>query len=118
MASKINNGYGVVTVENEVVARIAGQSVTECAGVVGMAAKNVKDGIVQLLKKENLTKGVQLSPDGDKLAIGLHIIVNYGTNITAITENILQNVRYNVEEYAGVAVSRINIFIEGIRSDE
>jgi len=117
MNSKINNSLGVITIDNEVVRRIAGQACMECAGVVGMAARNVKDDFVQLLKKENLTKGVFLSKDGDDLIIGLHIIVKYGTNIAAVTDNILQNVKYEVENLAGVPVGRINIFIDGIRSD-
>ena len=117
MASTINNKYGSITVDNEVVAHIAGQAATECAGVVGMAAKNVKDGFVQLLKKENLTRGVQLSSEDGKLVVGLHIIVKYGTNIAAVTDTILQNVKYKIEELAGVGVGHINIFVEGIRAD-
>jgi len=118
MASKISNEYGVVTIDDEVIALIAGQAVMDCAGVVGMAARNMKDGIVQLLKKENLTKGVQLSYEEERLVIGLHIIVKYGTNISAVTETALNNVRYSVEELAGVSVGQINIYIEGIRADE
>ena len=117
MPSRINNEFGSITIDNEVVVRIAGQAVMECAGVVGMAAKNVKDGIVLLLKKENMTGGVQLSSDDGKMVISLHIIVKYGTNIKAVTETIMHNVKYEVEDFAGVEVYKVNIFIEGIRED-
>ena len=117
MSYKINNELGVIQIDSEVIALIAGQTVTECAGVVGMASKNMKDGIVQLLKKESLTKGVHLSQNEDGLTIGVRIIVEYGTNIPAVTETILSNIKYKVEEFAGVAVCRINVFVDGIRVD-
>ena len=117
MSSKLVNKYGVITIDNEAIMRIAGQAVMECAGVVGMAAKNARDGFVQLLKKENLTKGVFLTFENGELNIGLHIIVEYGTNITAVTETILQNVRYKVGELAGLGVGRVNISVEGVRTD-
>jgi len=115
MSSKINNEFGVISIDNEVVAHLAGQAVMECAGVVGMAAKNVKDGFVQLLKKENLAKGIILAPDEDALALSIHIIVEYGTSIPAITETIQSNIKYKVEEYTGVKISRVNIFVDGVR---
>ncbi|MCL2352936.1 MAG: Asp23/Gls24 family envelope stress response protein [Firmicutes bacterium] len=115
MPSKTVNEYGSITIENEVIARIAGYAVMGCFGIVGMAAKNVKDGIVQLLKMESLTKGVRLSAAGNSLSIDLHIIVEYGTNIPAIAEVLVSAVKYRVEESAGVPVSSINIFVEGIR---
>jgi len=89
--------------------------VMECAGVVGMASKNVKDGIVQLLKKENLSKGIHLSIAEDGITIGIHVIIEYGTNIAAISETLITNVKYRVEECAGVNVRYINVYVDGIR---
>ena len=84
MSAKIENDLGVITIDNEVIARIAGITAMECYGIVGMAAKNVKDGLVQLLKLESLTKGIKMRIDANKVSIDLHIIVEYGTNISAI----------------------------------
>ena len=118
MSTKIETKLGTITIENEVIARLAGQSVMECAGVVGMASKNVKDGIVQLIKKDNLAKGITLTPDDGKVGLSLRIIVEYGTNIPAIAETIQTNIKYRVEEYTGVEISRVNIFVEGVRVDD
>ena len=115
MVSKINNEYGVITIDNEVIARIAGLAAMDCCGIVGMAANNVKDGIVQLLRKESLAKGVQVSLNENGLTVGLHIIVEYGTNITAIAETLISNVKYKVEEYTGISVCGIKIHVDGIR---
>ncbi|MDR2899695.1 MAG: Asp23/Gls24 family envelope stress response protein [Clostridiales bacterium] len=117
MPSLERNNYGTIVIDNEVVARIAGLCVMGSAGVVGMAAKNVKDGLVHLLKIESLTKGVKLNMDGGGLCIGLHVIVEYGTNISAIADSLISNVKYKVEEFTGLSVKQIDIFVEGIRID-
>ena len=115
MPSKISNEFGVITISNEVIARIAGDAAMDCYGIVGMAAKNVKDGFVQLLKRESLTKGIRLTINENSLNIDLHIIAEYGTNIPAIGDTLVKTVKYKVEEYVGLPVESVNIFVEGIR---
>jgi len=116
MLSKTKNDLGTIGVDNEVIARIAGTVAMECYGVVGMAARNMKDGLVGLLKLESLSKGVRLQThEDDKLIIDLHIIVEYGTNIVAIAQTLMDNIRYKVEESVGLQVREVNIFIEGVR---
>jgi len=117
MPCKLKNELGVITIDNEVIARIAGLAAMDCYGIVGMAAKNVKDGLVQLLKLESLTKGVRLTISEDSAIVDLHIIVEYGTNISAIGETLISTVKYRVEEYTGLRVEKINIFVEGVRVD-
>ena len=117
MAAKLENQYGMIAIENEVIARIAGLTAIECYGIVGMAAKNVKDGLVQLLKRESLTKGIKINVNEENISIDLHIIVEYGTNITAIAENIISTVKYKVETVCGIKVEQVNVFVEGVRVD-
>jgi len=115
MPLTIKNKYGTISIENEVVARIAGLAAMDCYGIVGMAAKNIKDGFVQLLKMESLSKGVHLNISNGSIVIGLHIIVEYGTNISAIADSIVNTVKYRVEEYIGLPVAQVNIFVEDVR---
>jgi len=117
MPCKIKNKYGTIHIENEVVARIAGMAAMECYGVVGMAAKNVRDGLVHLLKIESLTKGIKIKTDEKSINIDLHVIAEYGTNITAVCESLISTVKYKVEESCGLAVGRVNVFVEGLRVD-
>jgi uncharacterized alkaline shock family protein YloU len=117
MSFKIKNEYGTITISSEVIARVAGMTAMECYGIVGMAAKNVRDGLVHLLKLESLAKGVRITPKDKGLSIGLHIIVEYGTNIHAITETLASNVKYTVEDCVGLPVREVNIFVEGVRVD-
>ncbi|MCD8036080.1 MAG: Asp23/Gls24 family envelope stress response protein [Clostridiales bacterium] len=117
MSAKLENQYGMVTIEDEVIAEVAGFTAIDCYGIVGMAAKNVKDGIFQLLKRESLTKGIRINVDEDGIRIDMHIIVEYGTNIAAIAENTISTVKYKVETVCGLDVEQVNVFVEGVRVD-
>lgn len=119
MQSKIKTEYGTIGIENEVIARIAGLAAMECYGVVGMAAKSLRDGLVRLLKIESLSRGVVLkNTENGELLIDLHIIVDYGTNLAAIADTLQDNVRYKVEESVGKRVRQVNIYIESIRAEQ
>ena len=114
--TRTKTDMGTIGIENEVIARIAGTAAMECYGVVGMAARNIRDGLVGLLKRESLSKGVriQIHDEGD-ITINLHIIVEYGTNVVAIAQTLMDNIRYKIEESVGLHVREVNIFIEGVR---
>lgn len=116
MKGKIESGLGEIYIENNVIARCAGLSAIECFGVVGMAAVSVTDGLVKLLKRESLTKGVNVVIEEDnQITIDFHIIVAYGVSISAVAEALIENVKYAVETFSGLTVKKINIFVEGVR---
>ena len=116
MKGCMSTDLGIVTIDSEVIAKYAGTVAVECFGIVGMAAVNVKDGLVHLLKKESLTRGIQVGiSDDNHISINFHIIVAYGVSISAVTENLISNVKYKVEEFSGMPVDKINIYIEGVR---
>ncbi len=118
MAASYKTEWGQIYIDNEVVARTAGMAALECYGVVGMASVSYKDGLVQLLLGESLTKGIKIITDGDETSIEFHIIVEYGTNISAIAENLISNVKYSVKDLLGIEVSSVSVFVEGIRTDQ
>lgn len=117
MATKIKNEYGTITIGNDVIALIAGLAAIDCYGIVGMASKNVKDGLVELLRLENLKRGIKLRLDESGLFVELHIIVEYGTNIPAIADSIVSTVRYKIEQGTGIPVQKVFIFVEDIHID-
>lgn len=107
---------GVITIAPEVIAKYAGTVAVECFGIVGMAAVSVKDGLVKLLKKESLTHGIQVTISEDnKITLDFHVIVSYGVSISAVSENLISNVKYRVEEFTEMPVDKINIYVEGVR---
>lgn len=115
MKGHMNTDIGDIMIDNEVLAQYAGASAVECFGVVGMASINMKDGIVKLLKRDNLSHGVNVTIEDNKITIDLHIIVSYGVSISAVADNLISNVKYNVEEFSGIEVKKINIFVEGVK---
>ena len=118
MPSKFSNEFGHIIINEEVVAQISGMTAMECYGIVGMAARNVKDGIVQLLKGESLTKGIAVRLHDNKPKIDFHVIVEYGTKISAVADNLTSTVKYKVNEALGIEVESIKIFVEGVRVDK
>ena len=76
----------------------------------------MKDGFVRLLRKDNLAHGVNvIVKENNLLDISLHIIVAYGVSISAVAENLISNVKYKVEEFVGLKVSNIHVYVEGVR---
>lgn len=116
MKGSMSTDLGIVTINPEVIAKYAGSVAVECFGIVGMAAVNMKDGFVRLLKRESLTHGIQLElSDENSLTLDFHVIVAYGVNILSVSDNLINNVKYKVEEFTGMTVEKINIFVEGVR---
>ena len=116
MQGSMSTDLGIITIDPEVIAKYAGSVAVECFGIVGMAAVSMKDGLVKLLKKESLTKGIQVGiSDENKITLNFHVIVAYGVSISAVTDNLISNVKYKVEEFTGMSVDKINIYIEGVR---
>ena len=116
MKGSMSTDLGIITIDPEVIAKYAGSVAVECFGIVGMAAVSMKDGLVKLLKKESLTKGIQVGiSDENKITLNFHVVVAYGVSISAVTDNLISNVKYNVEEFTGMSVDKINIYIEGVR---
>ncbi len=116
MKGSMSTELGIITISPDVIAKYAGSVAVECFGIVGMAAVNMKDGLVRLLKKESLTHGIHVSiSDENVLVLDFHVIVSYGVNILSVSDNLMNNVKYKVEEFTGMTVDKINIFVEGVR---
>ena len=116
MKGHLKTANGEIVIENEVIAKYAGITAIENFGIVGMASVNMKDGIVKLLKRDHVSKGVSVVIEDDRLTIEFHIIVAYGVSIAAVTENLISNVRYKVEEFTGMKVDNICVYVEGVRN--
>ena len=115
MKGRMNTGLGEIVINPDVIALYAGSVAVECFGIVGMAAVNMKDGLVKLLKKESLTPGINVSISENKISLDFHVIVSYGVSISAVTDNLINNVKYKVEEFTGMEIEKINILVEGVR---
>lgn len=114
MSAKVTNKYGNIEIDKEVIAQIVYRAAMESYGLVGLAFKS--KGIVELLKGENATKGVRVEElEDDTIAIELYVIIQYGTNISTVANNIIDRVKYTVENMTAVKVGKIDINVQGIR---
>ncbi len=111
----IYNKDGDVVINPSVIASYAGMQALECFGIVGMAAKSRRDSVMRLLKKESLTKGIEVRIADNAISIDFHVIIAYGLNIMAIAQNLMENVSYKVESFTGMKVEKINVLVEGVK---
>ncbi len=115
MGNKIKTDYGEITFSKEVIGLLAGMAAVECYGIVGMASRKFRDGLAEILKKENLNRGVEVNTSEESLNIDLFIIVGYGTKISEIGQNVIEKVKYVVENKTGLRINKININVQGVR---
>lgn len=115
MGKEVVTELGRIHVSDEVIATMAGVATTECYGIVGMAGSRIKDGIAELLGRENLSKGVQVAVEENSVEVDLYIVVGYGTRISEIARNVTDKVRYVVESYTGLNVRGVHIHVQGVK---
>jgi len=116
MINILHTELGAVYMEESALAKIAGNIATKCYGVVGMVYRSKRDGIVSLLKRDKMGKGIQVRMTDEGISISLHIMVEYGMNITAISESIINNVKYQMTENTGIDISDVTVHVESIRA--
>lgn len=116
MTVEISTTYGNIEVSTDVITTIVGGAAVDCYGIIGMASKHqLKDGISEMLGKDNLGRGVVVKQTGDHLDIDMYIIVSYGTKISEVAHNVQTKVRYTLDQMLGIYVDNINIFVQGVR---
>ena len=111
----VDTGLGKITIDTDVIATYAGSVAVECFGIVGMAAVSMKDGLVKLLKRDSLKHGINVLMIDNKVTLEFHVIVAYGVSISAVSDNLISNVKDKVEEFTGLSIEKINILVEGVR---
>lgn len=108
--------YGTVAFASEVIATIAGLAAVDVPGVAGMSGGFV-DGLVELLGKKNLSRGIKVVLGEKEVAVDAAIIVEYGTDIRQIATTIQQNVKQGLEAMTGVTVREVNVRVQGLKLD-
>lgn len=109
-------GLGSITVSDNAIANLTGTVVSECYGVVGVTAKNLlKDGFNDLLKKDNISKGIIVRNKKGVLDIDIYIVASYGVRISEVVLEIQKRVKYTIEKTLNVDINEINVYVEGVK---
>ena len=112
---QFKSDHGDITVSSAVFSNITGMAATNCFGVKGMAYRSMTDGLVHLLRREAMSKGVSITyHDDNSISIELHIIVDNGVNLTAVSRSIMSEVRYIVERITGVKVKNVDVCVDSM----
>ncbi len=111
----IQNDNGTISITSEVLTYLAGDAATSCFGVKGMAGRSDKNGPLQLLRRESMSKGVHVVYNEDgSLSLELHIGVDHGVNMAAVARSIIKEVQYKLSQSAGVPVKNVDVYIDTI----
>lgn len=112
---KLQTEKGVISISSDVFTNITGAAATNCYGVKGMAIRSTTDGLVHLLRRESMAKGVRVKYNEDgTISLELHIIVDNGVNLMAVSRSIQSEVKYNVSRNTGVEVQNVDVFIDSM----
>ncbi|WP_102271501.1 Asp23/Gls24 family envelope stress response protein [Cytobacillus massiliigabonensis] len=116
MSIELKTKFGQIDISNDVIATLAGGAAVDCYGIVGMASKQqIRDGLTEILRKENFTRGVIVRQENDEVHIDMYIIVSYGTKISEIAHNVQSKVKYTLNQTVGLAIESVNIYVQGVR---
>ena len=115
MAVSTENSNGVISITDESIALVVGQTTLECYGVVDLVARTLLESVLELFKKRSKSRGIKILTIGDRIHIDLDIILKYGVSINAVAESVRRSVKYNVEQFTGMLVDSININVVGVK---
>ncbi len=111
------NPLGSIHVSPRAIATIAFQAARESYGVVGLAHKNIVNGLTHAIAKDP-THGVEVHYDGNQINIDVYIVIEYGTRIKSVANSVSNTVRYHVEKALGLPVNQVNVHVRGLRISE
>lgn len=106
---------GEINIANDVIADLAGFAALECYGIVGMASPSLKDGVAQALSRDKLRKGVKVATEDDGVHVDLFVIIEHGTNLTEVSHNLVERVKYVLTKTADVKVGSVDVHVQGIK---
>ncbi|HEY8463711.1 MAG TPA: Asp23/Gls24 family envelope stress response protein [Bacillota bacterium] len=119
METTTKRDLGSINISPDAIAMVAGIATLQCFGVVGMASRTIQDGISELLTgKDNLTKGIEVIIDDEQVVIDLYVIVEYGVQIKEVANNVIQTVKYAIQNQFSLDVAKVNVIVQGVRIEK
>lgn len=106
---------GSVNIANDVLADLAGYASLESYGIVGMASPSMRDGVAQLLPAAKLRRGVKVAATEEGVVVDLYVIIEFGTNLTEVSHNLANRVRYVLENTGDVMVASVDVHVQGVK---
>lgn len=115
MSATVSNGNGRITYEGNTLGVLAGQAAAECYGLAGIANQGVGAGLTNFFRGANAAKGVQVHEDGSNvISVKLYVTAKYGVSLPAVAENVIDKVKYTLENETGLTVENVEIVVQSI----
>jgi len=115
LSLRTTNAYGDISINDDVVAAVAGRIAMECYGVVELVPKKLSDAFADLFRKSNVGRGVKITSKGDRVIIDLYAVFKFGMSIKAVADSLKSSVKYGVEHFSSMIVDKVNVHIVGVR---
>lgn len=106
---------GDLHVANDVLADLVGNATLSCYGVVGMAAPTAADGIAKILPASRLRRGVVVDTSQAGVHVDLYVVIEYGTNINTVSQNLIEAVTFALTNYAQVPLAGVDVHVQGVK---
>lgn len=106
---------GSLHVANEVLLDIVGNAAMECYGVVGMTAPSAGDAVAKILPASRLRRGVNIQNTDEGIHVDLYVVIEYGTNIATVSQNLMDQVKFALTEYARVPISGVDVHVQDVK---
>ena len=110
---QIETSRGNIFYTEYLIKNIVALSTISCSGVVGIANRNIKEGNVEITKN-NISNGVKIKFNENRLNVDIYVILKYGIKVATIANEIIQKVKYDIENYTGIFINCITVNIQGI----
>lgn len=106
---------GELQIANDVLADMAGYAALECYGIVGMASPTLRTGVENMLSRDKLRRGVKITNSPDGVLVDLYVVIEHGNNLSQVSRNLADRVRYVLETMADVTVSGVEVHVQDIK---
>lgn len=113
MSIELNNKYGSIIISQDIIAEIAEKAATQCYGVIGLSTRPAKS-VVGLLKRD-IARGVAVTDSPEGVTIDVYVIIQYGVNLVAVSENIMDAVRFQIESQLNLKLKEVNVHVDNVR---
>ena len=116
--SEESNTLGEIRINHSVVASIVRLAALEVSGVAAVGGGFV-DGIAEIFSKKCDERGVRVEEDevGD-YRIEIRVILRFGVELATVATEIQQRIAEQVEKMTSKSVARVNVIIDGVRTDD
>lgn len=106
---------GKIEVSPRAIASIAAEAVLSCYGVVGMSAATLRDEVAEILQRDNSHRGIEVHVNDHRISIDLYVVIEYGTRISVVAQNMMESVKFSVERALEMQVAEVNVHVQGLR---